>query len=53
MHPVVLVATTRGYSDTAYATEHVHVGSIAVVDCPGRMLWLAVDPDYKTRRAPR
>jgi L-asparaginase II len=46
MHPVPLIATTRGYPDTGYVTENVHMGSVAVVDHEGRLLWSAGDPDY-------
>jgi L-asparaginase II len=48
MHPVPLVATTRGYPDSVYVTENVHMGSVAVVDASGRLLWSAGDPDYPT-----
>jgi L-asparaginase II len=48
MHPVPLVATTRGYADTGYITENVHMGSVAVVDSAGRLIWSAGDPDYTT-----
>jgi L-asparaginase II len=46
MHPVPLVATTRGYPDSGYVTENVHMGSVAVVDASGRLLWSAGDPGY-------
>jgi L-asparaginase II len=46
MHPVPLVATTRGYPDTGYVAENVHHGSIAVVDVAGRLLYSSGDPDY-------
>jgi L-asparaginase II len=48
MHPVPLACTTRGYPDTGYVTENVHMGSVAVVDSAGRLLWSAGDPDYLT-----
>jgi L-asparaginase II len=48
MHHVPLVATTRGYPDTGYVTENVHMGSVAVVDSEGRLLWSAGDPDAIT-----
>ena len=48
MHPVPLVATTRGYPDSGYAVENIHHGSIAVVDAAGRLLWSAGDPDAMT-----
>jgi len=53
MHPVPLVATTRGYPPDAdaaggYAVENIHYGSIAVVDVAGRLLWSAGDPDFMT-----
>jgi L-asparaginase II len=57
MHPVPLVATTRGYPPDGelagalaggYAVENIHYGSIAVVDVAGRLLWSAGDPDFMT-----
>jgi L-asparaginase II len=48
MHPVPIVATTRGYPDTGYAVENIHYGSVAVVDAAGRLLWSAGDPDVMT-----
>ncbi len=48
MHPVPLVHTTRGYPDTGYAVENVHMGSVAVVDTDGRLLWSAGDPAAMT-----
>jgi L-asparaginase II len=48
MHPVPLVATTRGYPDSGYTIENVHMGSVAVADSEGRLLWSAGDPDYMT-----
>jgi L-asparaginase II len=45
MHPVPLVATTRGYPETGYPVENIHFGSIAVVDATGRLLYSAGDPD--------
>ena len=53
MHPVPLVATTRGYPQDrepggGYAVENIHYGSIAVVDVAGRLLWSAGDPDVMT-----
>jgi L-asparaginase II len=48
MHPVPLVATTRGYPDTGYPVENIHYGSVAVVDVSGRLLWSAGDPDAMT-----
>jgi L-asparaginase II len=48
MHPVPLVATTRGYPGTGYVTENVHCGSVAVVDTSGRLLYSSGDPDYMT-----
>ena len=44
MQAVPLVETTRGYPDTGYATENVHMGSVAVVDAAGKLLWYAGDP---------
>jgi L-asparaginase II len=48
MHPVPLVATTRGYPSTGHAVENIHFGSVAVVDVAGRLLWSAGDPDFMT-----
>ncbi|OON64000.1 asparagine amidohydrolase [Massilia sp. KIM] len=48
MHPIPLVATTRGYADSGLVVENVHSGSIAVVDTAGRLLWQAGDPHYPT-----
>lgn len=48
MHPVPLVATTRGYPATGYPVENIHYGSVAVVDVSGRLLWSAGDPDFMT-----
>ena len=43
-----LVETTRGYPSTGYAAENVHLGSVAVVDTQGKLLWQAGDPDFMT-----
>ncbi|GAB3401289.1 asparaginase [Massilia agilis] len=48
MHTIPLVATTRGYPDSGYTTENVHMGSVAVVDVNGRLLWSAGDASYLT-----
>ena len=48
MHSVPLVATTRGYPSTGYTTENLHLGSVAVVDVDGTLLWSAGDPDFMT-----
>jgi L-asparaginase II len=48
MHTVPLVHTTRGYPDAGYTVENVHMGSVAVVDTRGRLLWSAGDPDALT-----
>jgi L-asparaginase II len=45
MHPVPLVATTRGYPASGHTVENIHYGSVAVVDASGRLLWSAGDPD--------
>ncbi len=45
---VPLVITTRGYPDGGYFTENVHLGSVAVVDPEGKLLWSAGDPDFLT-----
>jgi L-asparaginase II len=47
--PVIpLAATTRGYPDSGNVIENIHLGSVAVVDTHGRLLWSAGDPDYPT-----
>lgn len=48
MHTVPLVITTRGYPDTGYVTENVHMGAVAVVDFNGKLLWSAGDPGHLT-----
>ncbi|MES2317628.1 MAG: asparaginase [Pseudomonadota bacterium] len=48
MHPVPLVETTRGYPDTGLVVENVHMGSVAVVDAAGKLLWYAGDPQRMT-----
>jgi L-asparaginase II len=48
MPPVALAATTRGYPGSSSAIENVHVGSIAVVDTAGRLLYSSGDPCYMT-----
>jgi L-asparaginase II len=48
MHSVPLVATTRGYPDAGHTVENVHLGSVAVVDATGKLLWSAGDPDLLT-----
>ena len=45
MKLVPLVETTRGYPSTGYVTENIHLGSVAVVDRAGKLLWSAGDPD--------
>jgi L-asparaginase II len=45
MQPVPLVVTTRGYPDSGYAVENVHMGSVAVVDAKGNLRWFAGAPD--------
>jgi L-asparaginase II len=48
MHLVPLVETTRGYPATGYVTENLHLGSVAVVDAAGKLLWSAGDPAFMT-----
>ena len=43
-----LVETTRGFADTGTTAENVHLGSVAVVDADGRLLWSAGDPHVMT-----
>jgi L-asparaginase II len=44
MHAVPLVETTRGYPGTGLFAENVHMGSVAVCDASGKLLWYAGDP---------
>lgn len=44
MPAVPLVVTTRGYPDSGYTVENVHMGSVAVVDAGGALRWFAGDP---------
>lgn len=48
MQPIPLVASTRGYPGSGNVTENVHMGSVAVVDAGGKLLWAAGDPHYMT-----
>lgn len=48
MHPVPLVLTTRGYPGSDYSVENVHMGSVAVVDASGKLLWSAGNPHFST-----
>jgi len=48
MHTVPLAATTRGYPASGDVIENVHMGSVAVVDSTGRLLWQAGDAGYMT-----
>ncbi|MDB5950641.1 MAG: asparagine amidohydrolase [Massilia sp.] len=48
MQPAPLVATTRGYPATGYTVENLHLGSVAVVDTAGKLLWSAGDPEFMT-----
>lgn len=48
MHTVPLVHTTRGYPDTGYAVENIHMGSVAVVDTSGKLIWSAGDAEAMT-----
>ena len=51
MHPVPLVHTTRGYpasGPSGHTVENVHLGSVAVVDTSGKLLWSAGDPGAMT-----
>lgn len=43
-HAEPLVETTRGYPDSGFVTENVHMGSVAVVDTSGKLIWWAGDP---------
>jgi L-asparaginase II len=45
---IPLVATTRGYPATGPVVENIHMGSVAVVDVRGRLLWSAGDPQLPT-----
>ncbi|PWF54825.1 asparaginase [Massilia glaciei] len=48
MQPVPLVETTRGYPATGQVVENVHMGSVAVVDRAGKLVWWAGDPQFPT-----
>jgi L-asparaginase II len=48
MHATPLATTTRGYPDTGYVAENLHLGSVAVVDLQGRLRYWAGDPHYPT-----
>ena len=48
MHSIPLVETTRGYPASGNITENVHMGSVAVVDTSGKLLWSAGDAHYMT-----
>jgi L-asparaginase II len=48
MNLVPLVETTRGYPSTGYTAENIHLGSVAVVDSAGTLLWSAGDPEFIT-----
>jgi L-asparaginase II len=48
MPATALVHTTRGYPDTGYTVENTHMGSVAVVDRQGTLLWSAGDPQAMT-----
>lgn len=45
MQTVPLAVTTRGYPETGYAIENVHMGSVAVVDAAGTLRWFSGAPD--------
>ncbi|HEY0061986.1 MAG TPA: asparaginase [Telluria sp.] len=45
MQPVPLVETTRGYPASGFCVENVHLGSVAVVDARGKLLWSAGNLD--------
>ncbi|SHH18896.1 asparaginase [Massilia sp. CF038] len=44
MQPVPLVQTTRGYPEHGFTVENTHLGSVAVVNARGALLWSAGDP---------
>lgn len=48
MFPVPLVHTTRGWPDSAPVVENIHMGSVAVSDAAGKLLWFAGDPHFLT-----
>jgi L-asparaginase II len=48
MKLVPLVETTRGYPSTGGFVENVHLGSVAVVDAAGKLVWSAGDPEFRT-----
>ena len=48
MLPVPLAHSTRGYPAGPNVIENVHMGSVAVVDPAGKLLWWAGDPAFMT-----
>ena len=48
MLPVPLAETTRGYPASGNVVENVHMGSVAVVDATGKLLWWAGEPNFLT-----
>jgi len=48
MHTIPLVASTRGYPGSGNVVENVHMGSVAVVDRSGKLLYSAGEPHYMT-----
>jgi L-asparaginase II len=46
MKPIPLVQTTRGYLPDTVHVENIHLGSVAVADYTGKLLWQAGDPHY-------
>ncbi len=48
MHPVPLVHTTRGFPGAEPVVENIHMGSVAVTDAQGKLLWYAGDPEFMT-----
>ena len=48
MPPAPIVATMRGYADTGYHVENVHLGSVAVVNRHGELLCSVGDPHTLT-----
>jgi len=48
MQPVPLVHTTRSYPGGDAVVENIHMGSVAVTDASGKLVWFAGDPDFMT-----
>ncbi len=48
MRAIPLVHTTRSFPGCEAVVENIHMGSVAVTDASGKLLWFAGDPDFMT-----